>query len=128
MAPATHPHIVIIDDNEEILETLSILFKMKSFRVSVKKKMDNFLPDIQQLKPDLIILDKFLGWADGCALCRQLKAEHSLAHVPVIMFSANYKKNDECRAAGANAFLEKPFEMKLLLETIQSLLNTPGVN
>lgn len=115
------PHILVVDDNEEILSTISIILSRKSYHVHARGKMENFEQAVEELMPDLIILDKNLGWADGCDLCRLVKANKKLAAIPVIMFSAYYKKRTECMDAGADEFIEKPFEMNVLLQTIQTL-------
>ncbi|MEP6746314.1 MAG: response regulator [Bacteroidota bacterium] len=119
MHPAPN-HILVVDDNEEILESISVMLARKSFKVSVKNRIENFEQEVRNLLPDLILLDKNLGWADGCDLCKSLKSNADLVGIPVIMFSAYYKKKEECMEAGANNFLEKPFEMKALLEMIAS--------
>jgi len=111
-------HVLVIDDNEEILSTLTIILKKKSFQVSVKNKMDDWEETIAEINPDLILLDKSLGWIDGCELCKGLKANHQLSRIPVIMFSAYNKRREECLRSGANDFLEKPFQMQHLLQTI----------
>ena len=115
-----HPHILVVDDNEEILSTISIILNRKSYRVSAKGRIENFEQMVEELLPDLILLDKNLGWADGCDLCKSIKSNKRLSYIPVIMFSAYYKKRDECISAGADEFIEKPFEMNALLNTIQS--------
>jgi len=115
-----HPHILVVDDNEEILSTISIILNRKAYQVSAKGRIDNFEQTIQELLPDLILLDKNLGWADGCDLCKIVKSNNNLSSIPVIMFSAYYKKRNECLEAGADDFIEKPFEMNALLQTIQT--------
>ena len=115
-------HILVIDDNEEILSTLTIILKKKSYNVSVESKLDDWEATIKEINPDLILLDKNLGWMDGCELCRRLKANNSLCSIPVIMFSAYNKKREECLLSGAVDFLEKPFQMQNLLQTIDAHL------
>ncbi len=119
-----HPHILVVDDNQEILSTISIILSRKSYRVSSKGRIENFEKTVEELSPDLILLDKNLGWADGCDLCKTIKSNSKLSSIPVIMFSAYYKKKEECLKAGADEFIEKPFEMNDLLKTIQSF---PGI-
>jgi len=114
-----YPHILIVDDNEEILSTISIILNRKAYQVSAKDRIENFEQTIEELSPDLILLDKNLGWADGCDLCKTIKSNKRLSAIPVIMFSAYYKKREECMNAGANDFIQKPFEMNELLTTIQ---------
>jgi DNA-binding response OmpR family regulator len=119
MRPA-HSHILVVDDNEDILQSISVMLVRKSFKVSIKNRIENFEQEVRNLLPDLILLDKNLGWADGCDLCKSLKLNSDLSDIPVIMFSAYDKKREECMEAGASNFLEKPFEMKALLEMIAS--------
>lgn len=118
-------HVLVIDDNEEILSTLTIILKKKSYQVSVQSRMDDWAETITEINPDLILLDKSLGWIDGCELCKGLKANEQLSHIPVIMFSAYNKRREECLLSGANDFLEKPFQMQHLLEAIDSRLSEP---
>jgi len=77
------------------------------------------------MQPDLIIMDKNLGWADGCDLCALIKTDRSLQHIPVIMLSAYHKLKEDCLFAGADAFMPKPFGMAELLSNIE-LLTAPA--
>ncbi len=111
-------HVLVIDDNEEILSTLTIILTKKSYQVSVQSRMDDWQETITEINPDLILLDKCLGWMDGCELCKGLKSNKQLSRIPVIMFSAYNKRREECLLSGANDFLEKPFQMQHLLQAI----------
>jgi len=117
--PTTQAHILVVDDNEEILSTISIILTRKLYKVTAMRRVEDFAEAVKKLAPDLILLDKNLGWADGCELCKTIKQHSLLAPIPVIMFSAYYKKREECLDAGANEFIEKPFEMLALLQTIE---------
>src|ERR1700738_4959549 len=97
-----HPHILVVDDNQDILSTISIILSRKAYRVSSKDRVENFEKTVEELSPDLILLDKNLGWADGCDLCKTIKSNSKLSSIPVIMFSAYYKKKEECLKAGAD--------------------------
>src|SRR5450432_2903292 len=97
--PAASPHILVIDDNEEILQSLFLMLQRKAFRVSIKSRMQDFKKEVEKLDPNLILLDKTLGWADGCDLCKTIKADKNLLHIPIVMFSAYYKKKEECLEA-----------------------------
>src|SRR5450432_4043887 len=118
--PFAPTHILIVDDNEEILEAVSIMLTRNDYRVTAKNRVENFEQEVRSLSPSLILLDKNLGWVDGCDLCRLIKSISDLSVIPIIMFSAYYKKKEDCLEAGANNFLEKPFQMKLFLEMIAS--------
>jgi len=111
---------MVVDDNQDILSALTFMLNRNAYRVSARSRFDNFEQEMETLSPDLVLLDKSLGWADGCDLCRTIKANKKTASTPVIMFSAYYKKKEECLNAGASEFIEKPFEMNALLSTIRS--------
>jgi len=121
------PHIMVVDDNQDILSALTFMLNRNAYRVSARSRFDNFEQEMETLSPDLVLLDKSLGWADGCDLCRTIKANKKIASTPVIMFSAYYKKKEECLNAGASEFIEKPFEMNALLSTIR-LFSAPQCN
>src|ERR1700712_4070316 len=112
------PHILVIDDNEEILEILILLFKRKGYLVTAQPMLQDVVKEIKVINPDLILLDKSLGWADGTDLCRAIKKEPLLHSKPVIMFSAYHMKKAECLAAGADDFVEKPFAIAELLNAV----------
>jgi DNA-binding response OmpR family regulator len=115
---------MVVDDNRDILAALTFILNRNAYRISAKDRFDNFEQEIESLLPDLVLLDKSLGWADGCDLCRIIKANKKTSAVPVIMFSAYYKKREECLNAGASEFIEKPFEMNTLLSMIR-LFSSP---
>ena len=112
-------HILIIDDNLEILDVVTLMLQRQGFKVSAQSRMADFITEVGDISRDLIPIDKQLGWADGCDLCALVKTNKGIQPVPVIMFSAYHKTEDECRSAGADAFFAKPFDMFHLLETIR---------
>lgn len=73
-----------------------------------------------ETKPDLILMDLSLPRMDGWEATRRLKADPTLAHIPVIVLSAHAMSGDEQRAreSGCDAFLTKPIDETLLFETI----------
>ena len=114
------PHILVVDDNEEILSTISLILLRNDYHVSVKSRIDDFEKTLEELSPDIVLLDKSLGWADGCDLCQRVKSNQKLSFIPVIMFSAYNNKREICMNAGADEFIEKPFDIHTLLDAIQS--------
>ena len=118
------PHILVIDDNEDILESVAIVLRWNAMRVSTTLRMNDFAREIRTIYPDLILLDKALGWADGCDLCTGLKTDPAIRHIRVIMLSAFRHVKEKCLSAGADAFLEKPFDLDELLQLVYSFTGT----
>ena len=111
-------HVLLIDDNEDILFMLEAMLKIKGYKVTVKKNTDKIETAVTTINPDVIIMDMLLSGADGREICRQLKANTALAKIPVIMISAHPEAKTHCLNAGANYFVEKPFEMTEILQTV----------
>jgi DNA-binding response OmpR family regulator len=117
---AAIPHVLVIDDNEAILESMAMVLRWNALRVSTTNRMNDFTEEVNTIHPDLILLDKALGWADGCDLCAGLKMDTTTQHIRVIMLSAFHHVKEKCLSAGADAFLEKPFDLNELLQLVYS--------
>jgi len=125
MKQEVQAHILVIDDNEDILCMLQAMLQHQGYQVSVLAKAAGLIEIINDLRPDIILMDKLLSGSDGCEFCERLKADPELHQIPVIMISAHPQAKTECLAAGADFFIEKPFEMDQLLQTIaEALLKT----
>ncbi len=111
-------HVLIIDDNEDILSMLTAMLEHTGYKVSTLDKTYELIGVVKNLQPDIILMDKLLSGYDGCEFCRQLKADTALVKIPVIMISAHPQAQTECLEAGADFFIEKPFEMEHLLQTL----------
>ena len=111
-------HILIIEDNKDILMMLEIMLQHNGYTVSMKDTIGDLETDLNAIVPDIILMDMLLSGADGREICKQLKAHNTFSAIPVIMLSAHPQAREECLAAGANFFLEKPFDMDLLFSTI----------
>jgi len=117
-------HVLVIDDNEDILSMLQAMLQHQGYKTSILDRTFELIQKIGNLQPDIILMDKLLSGSDGCEFCRQLKADPVLAKIPVIMISAHPQAAIECIEAGADFFIEKPFEMDHLLKTLSGALNT----
>jgi CheY-like chemotaxis protein len=112
-------HLLVIDDNEDILFMLQAMLQHKGYQVSVKENTSNIEKFITELNPDIILMDMLLSGADGREVCRHIKSADALSQIPVIMLSAHPQAKAECLAAGANYFLEKPFEMEDMFRVVK---------
>jgi DNA-binding response OmpR family regulator len=113
--------ILVIDDDPDISNMLKLMLEFKGYIVTTldngKKIPDALASDSYQL----IILDILLEGQNGDELCRELKKSEQFSSIPVLMFSAMPDGNRIARNAGADDFIEKPFEMDHILEKIRSL-------
>ncbi len=115
-------HILIIDDNEDILFMLKAMLEMKGYLITPKDSPENIELFIEKSLPDLILMDMLLSGADGREVCRNIKMNQAIAHIPIIMISALPDANISCVEAGTDYFLGKPFEMIDLFDTVEKAL------
>jgi DNA-binding response OmpR family regulator len=109
--------IMIADDDEAILDALSIMLQDAGYEVITIENGQNVL-QIKENLPDLLLLDIWMSGIDGGTICKQLKKQKNTKHIPVIMLSANRDIEKIARECGAVDFITKPFEMDHLLQKI----------
>lgn len=121
--------VLVVDDDPEIVTFLSTLLELEGIESSVATSAAAALEQLQQGRPDLVLLDIAMPDRDGIDLCRELKSDPRLAEVPVFVVSARPGKDvvDRALAAGAEEFIRKPFENAELISRIRvRLANTPA--
>ena len=116
--------ILVVDDDESILEVVQIVLESEGYEVQTATN-SSFLQQLatQPVLPDLILLDVLLSGEDGREISHQLKADTQLQHIPVIMLSAHSEASKMADIGGADAFLEKPFDVDVLLDTVQRYIS-----
>lgn len=117
-------HVLIIEDNEDIMNMLKAMLQMKGYCVTTNLNFFEIESSIKELAPDVILMDMLLSGVDGREICKLIKAHHDeLAKIPVIMISAHPNARKECLEAGADYFLEKPFDMEAFFKLIETALH-----
>ena len=116
--------ILIIDDDSGIGEMLNLLLEYNGYEVIVSEKPDEAEELILNKKIDLLILDMLISGVNGTDVCKRLRANENadISGIPILMMSALHDAVSECKKAGANDFIAKPFEMDQLMNQIQRLL------
>jgi DNA-binding response OmpR family regulator len=116
--------ILIVDDEPDLLETVKMRLEAHGYVVSTAIDGQEGLQKARKENPDLIILDLMLPRLDGYKVCRMLKFDDKYKHIPIILFTARAQEADEKLGydVGANAFITKPFEGKVLVDKIKELL------
>jgi DNA-binding response OmpR family regulator len=109
--------IVIAEDDQDILFILDMILNDAGYKVQTLKEGSAIVEGKLDV-PDLFILDKEMPLIDGLAICKYLKLQNATKNIPIIMISAYHKLKKRARQVGVNAFIEKPFDIKHLLETI----------
>jgi DNA-binding response OmpR family regulator len=109
--------ILVVDDEPDILEFLRDILEEEGYVVTTDK--GEYAERLAgESHPDLILLDVLLSGRDGRQIVAFLKSQRATEHIPVIMLSAHPSAANTSRAAGADDFLAKPFEIDHLLVKI----------
>lgn len=117
----TQPHILVIDDEAQILRALRTILTAKQFKVSVASRGEEGLALAAAQLPDLVILDLSLPDMDGVEVCARLR---EWTQVPIIILSVRESEHDKVIALdkGADDYLTKPFGIDELLARIRVAL------
>ncbi len=116
--------IVLVDDEPDILELMSLHLKKAGFRPEGFPDSKSFFRFLEKQLPDLVILDLMLPDADGLEVCRLLKKDERLAAIPVIMVTAKSDETDKILGLelGADDYVTKPFSAKELAARVRAVL------
>ena len=115
--------IIIYDDDTDLLEVCSLILSAKNFTVVTKEKCTEILSDIQEHNPDVILVDNRIPDIGGVKATRLVKDSDRSRHIPVIFFSAINNVNELAVEAGADYFLQKPFDISELENIVTCAAN-----
>lgn len=119
---ATAPKLLIVDDAPDITQLLVVYFHQAGFNTLAAYDGRAALDLLQRSNPDLIILDLGLPDRDGLDVCREIRQTST---VPIVMLTkrSTEPERQQGLAAGASAYVTKPFDANDLQTTVRSLLN-----
>ena len=121
---AHEPVIMVIDDSITVRKVTTRLLERHNYRsVSAKDGVDA-LAQLQEMKPDLMLLDVEMPRMDGFELATNVRNDERLKDIPIIMITSRtgQKHRDRARKIGVNLYMGKPYGEGELLDNIQSLL------
>jgi two-component system KDP operon response regulator KdpE len=118
---SNEPHILVIDDEPQILRAIRTILTEKQFRVTTANRGEDGLALAAANEPDLIILDLGLPDLDGVEVCTRLR---EWTQIPIIILSVRDSERDKVAALdmGADDYLTKPFSIEELLARVRVAL------
>lgn len=116
-------HLLLVEDNEELLFLMEKILS-KHYHVLIAKDGLEALNVIKDNEIDIIISDVMMPEMDGLEFCRTLKSNLETSHIPIILLTAKNTVEDriECYNAGADGYISKPFELKILEARINNFI------
>ena len=118
---ANKQKILIVDDDENIAELLSLYLTKECYDTRIVNDGESALSEFDIFEPNLIVLDLMLPGIDGYQVCREIRAKSS---TPIIMLSAKGEIFDKVLGLelGADDYMEKPFDSKELVARVKAVL------
>ena len=120
--------VLVVDDDEAIVDMFSDLLG-RDGRFEVKTTSTGYDAGIltEQFRPDVMLLDFKLPDINGTAVCRTVRANKEFEHMKIVVISgvADPDEVEELRAAGADDFIRKPFDINEVIARVADLVNVP---
>lgn len=124
MRAGTNRRLLIVEDDRPIAELLKHHFTSAGYTVTTTADGDEALILIDEVKPDLVLLDWMIEGTSGIEVCRRVRRSGRTAQLPIIMLTARGDEEDRVRGleTGADDFVAKPFSPKELVARANALL------
>ncbi len=122
--PSTESHtMLVVDDDPEIRQYLGSIFAGK-YKMFEAGSGEEGLELVQKHLPDIVISDVMMGGTSGIELCRQMKLDMALSHIPVILLTASTSQDVRLKGieGGADDYIGKPFDKDILVARVASIL------
>lgn len=114
--------ILLVDDDVDILEALQITFELEGYDTLATSTGNKAFRLVGTFKPDVIILDMMLDKIDGRDICKRIKKDESTKEIPIVMISAYPNASESILAAGADAFVAKPFDILEVVTQVSKVM------
>lgn len=121
----TTPHILIVDDEPNIVMSLEFLMRKNGYGVSIARNGTEALEALDRAAFDVVLLDVMMPDVDGYQVCRHLRQLPHGTRTRVIFLSAKSKDADIQKGyeVGADLYIPKPFSTRQLMSTIKELIS-----
>src|SRR4030067_3756358 len=117
-------HIFVVDDEADLVKLVTYNLKKEGFLVDSAQDGEKALAKVKKGKYDLIILDLMLPGLQGMELCRILRNDPKMKHLPIIMLTAKGEEVDRILGleTGADDYVAKPFSPRELVARVKDVL------
>jgi DNA-binding response OmpR family regulator len=116
------PTVLVCDDDEGILDVITIILEEEGFKVFPVISAQNVMTQIHALQPDLILLDLWMPHIDGISLTQELQRKKSTQHIPILLLSAHNQLAQTAQKLGVSRYLAKPFDIDDLIKAVRACL------
>lgn len=113
----------MLDDSEDLLWLLKIFFEEKGYEVKSILDGDKIFSAIESFQPDILLMDVLLNGSDGRTICQSLRAQPQTRHLGILLTSASPQNLKDYKNYRADDCIEKPFDLSLLDQKINSILS-----
>ena len=122
MPPTAGSRILVADDDESLVRTLTWILKEHGYEVAVAPGGEGLFAKLEEIKPALLLLDIMMPKVDGLQLLERLKQDERYREIPVLMVSSMPPEDATVRALGLGAadFIAKPFRVRELLARVDA--------
>lgn len=116
-------NLLLVEDNEDLRLTIHNVLS-RNYHVQLAANGEEALEIMSKEEIDIVISDIMMPVMDGLTLCRTIKADTEINHIPVILLTAKNSMQDriDCYQAGADGYISKPFEIQVLEARIRSFV------
>ena len=115
--------IVVIEDNPDIMDVVDYVLTSDGHEL-ISCKDGSIEDKLDQINPDLVFIDEYLPVKRGSDICRHIKTNPHLRHLPVILISTIPTIGSIAKQSGADAYLEKPFDLGDLIALTHKFIPT----
>ena len=117
-------NILLVEDDDNVALTVDRCLRRENYKVTLAANGNQALEMVHRTIPDLILLDVTMPGMDGYTVCREIRSDANVKHVPIIFLTAHTLDEDRITGfrAGADDYINKPFNLQELLLRVQAVL------
>ncbi|GAB4225088.1 MAG: hypothetical protein Kow0049_02280 [Stanieria sp.] len=117
--------VLVVDDYADILYLFKLSLESEGYEVKQASNGKEALAMVQEINPELVVLDVMMPNTDGLEVTRQIRNQLSLSTMPILLVSANYEISQDCAYNnGANDILYKPFHLENFFDKVKNLIKS----